>query len=78
MHNIQFHRLFFTAMLFMAMRFKFYSAWKASECAFITLGFGVYPENCHPKPGCGPTTNYNMIYKFVLCYNYLKLIILKT
>jgi len=56
------YKLFFTAMLFMAMRFKFYSAWKASECAFITLGFGVYPENCHPKPGCGPTTNYNMIY----------------
>ena len=53
-------------MVFMVMRFKFYSAWKAAECAFITLGFGVYPKNCLPKPGCGPTTNYDLIYELAL------------
>ena len=49
------NRLFYMVPIFFIGRMRFYSAWLAAECSFITAAFGAYPKSCRARPGHGPT-----------------------
>ena len=44
-----------TLLLFYIYRSRLYVGFILSEIICIFAGFGVYPSECDPKPGCGPT-----------------------
>ena len=59
--NPFYYRLLYPFLFLLETRFKFYSVWLGAELAFQSLNLGAYPEVTMPKPGCGPTCNFNQI-----------------
>nr|XP_039268253.1 lysophospholipid acyltransferase 7-like [Styela clava]XP_039268254.1 lysophospholipid acyltransferase 7-like [Styela clava] len=53
------YRLVYMVPIFFLGRMRFYSAWLLAECSFITAAFGAYPKSSNPKPGHGPTVEYD-------------------
>lgn len=57
--NVSFFRkILYPFCIWAKMRLKFYTVWLSAELAFHALNFGVYPEITKPRPGCGPTCNF--------------------
>lgn len=56
-----YYRLLYPFLFLIEQRFKFYSVWLGAELSFRSLNFGAYPEITTPKPGCGPTSNFDQI-----------------
>ena len=56
-----YYRLLYPFLFLIEQRLKFYSVWLGAELSFQSLNFGAYPEITTPKPGCGPTSNFDQI-----------------
>jgi len=56
-----YYRLLYPFLFLIEQRLKFYSVWLGAELSFQSLNFGAYPEITTPKPGCGPTSNFDHI-----------------
>lgn len=53
------YRLIYMVPIFFMARMRFYSGWLLSECSFVTAAFGAYPKSTNPRPGHGPTADFN-------------------
>ncbi|XP_078393530.1 membrane-bound acylglycerophosphatidylinositol O-acyltransferase mboat7 [Cetorhinus maximus] len=52
------YRLFYTSLIFLVFRLRFYVAWTFAECACMSAAFGAYPVGAKARPGNGPTHQY--------------------
>jgi len=69
------YRILYPFLVTLKVRFKFYSVWLGAELIFHSLNFGAYPEITKPKPGYGPTCNFNQIYsdgELAMSFNTIK------
>lgn len=48
---------------FFIFRTRLYLGFIFSEIICIASGLGAYPIQCHPKPGYGPTKNFEILEK---------------
>ena len=55
------YRLFYVIPCFFAFRMRMYIGMRLSECVFTMAGLGAYPAITDPKPGRGPSKNFNAL-----------------
>lgn len=59
---------------FFIFRTRLYLGFIFSEIICIVSGLGAYPIQCHPKPGYGPTKNFEILEKEYVLYYFLLII----
>ncbi|KAK6623830.1 hypothetical protein RUM44_010686 [Polyplax serrata] len=60
------YRLWYITPVFISFRMRIYVGLILSEAACIIAGLGAYPEISHPKPGKGPSVNFELVQKMRL------------